>query len=141
MKMNEQVYAKKQSTSINHLTSSSVTVDAINSRKPVALLSTPISDRPRLPNASLPMVAPAKVEIKKISSGLMLAQSYNSETEDDDDEDNVDGLNTNLPTEQEVAYGKEHNILVLNNCPIEIYAIRIWSFRFSVARAGAAQYH
>lgn len=93
MIMNAEVHAKNQPASAtNSLKPASASAEAFIGRKPTApLLATPISGRVALPkpNVVRSVPVPATAEVKKISTGLMLAQCYNSET-DDEEEDDVD---------------------------------------------------
>lgn len=108
MILNAEVHAKNQSSSAN--SSKPASADTFVGRKPAApLLATPISGRIVPPKANVvrPVLVPATVEVKKISTGLMLAQCYNSETDDEEDDD----VDTNIKpkietaTEADVVYG------------------------------------
>lgn len=90
MLMNAEVHAKNQSSSSKSTKSTPASSDAFIGRKPTApLLATPVSGRvaPPKPIEIRPVMVPATAEVKKISTGLMLAQCYNSETDDEEDDD------------------------------------------------------
>lgn len=112
MLMNVEVHAKNQANSSNSAKPPTVSAaETFVGRKPAApLLATPISGRVAPPKVNVvrPPVVPATAEVKKISTGLMLAQCYNSETDDDEDED-VDAHpipKVDPPKEAPVVYGK-----------------------------------
>lgn len=111
MLMNTEVHAKNQLTAPNSSKANLGPPEAFAGRKPAApLLATPTSGRLMPPKASIvrPAVVPATAEVKKISTGLMLAQCYNSETDDEDDEDmdNNSKPKTDNRLEAAVVYGK-----------------------------------